>query len=102
MGVKQKNYKREEFIDFMKKYGVGDDVISNFVGVPETIIKNGDKYYLTITTKWYDIGKTYYEFELNYYSSKLMEYLFSLKIYYDVEVSVIHLVKELKKSGYLK
>lgn len=102
MGVKQRNYKRDEFINFMKKCGVGNEIISDFIGIPETIIKDGDKYHLIIISRWYDTGKTHYEFELNYYSSKLMEYLFSLKIYKDVEISVIHLIKELKKMGYLK
>jgi hypothetical protein len=99
MNVIQKEYKRDEFIKFMGKYGVSDEVISNFVDVPETIIKNDHKFHLVITSRWYNIGKTHYEFELNYYSPKLMEYLFSLKVYNDIEISVIHLVNELKKAG---
>ena len=101
MCVEEKQYKRKEFIKFMNKYGVEEETISKFVDVPEKIIENEYEFNLIITSRWYNIGKTYYEFELNYYSPELMEYMFSLKVYRDIEISVNHLVNELKKKSYL-
>lgn len=102
MGVKQTKYKKGEFVEFMEKLGVGGEIVSDFKKVPEVIKKNDYNFNLVITCSWYDIGKTYYEFEINYYSPKLMEYLFSLKIYNDIEISVNHLIHELRKIKKLK
>ena len=100
MKVYPKEYTKSEFLKFMRKLGVDEDVISDFEIVPDIIKKNGSNFRLYISSRWYDVGNTHYEFELNYYSSKLMEYLFSLKVYNDIEISVNHLICELKKHNY--
>lgn len=102
MAVKQTKFSKEDFIKFMKKLGVGEEIISDFQKVPKFIKKNDYDYSLVIICRYYDIGKTYYEFELNYYSSKLMEYLLGLKIYNDIEITINHLIRELKKINQIK
>lgn len=97
MCVEEKQYKRKEFIKFMNKYGVEEETISKFVDVPEKIIENEYEFNLIITSRWYNIGKTYYEFELNYYSPNAMEFLFKYKISNNIEDSLSFIEHELEK-----
>jgi hypothetical protein len=100
MIVKPKEYNKQEFLKFLDKNGVNKELISKFKKIPERLRIDDSTFKLNIHSRWYDIGNTYYEFELNYYSPKLMEYLFNFKVYKDVEISINHLICELKRRGF--
>ena len=95
MCIYPKKYNKKNFIIFLKKNGVSNEIIAKFVLLPKTIIHNGFKFKLDINTTWYNIDNTYYHFELNYYSIDCIEYLFSPKVFNDVEISINNLNYEL-------
>lgn len=101
MGVEQSEFNKKEFIGFLLENEVSDKIIKMFEEIPEILHKNDAKYNLVIQTRWYDVGKTYREFEMNYYSEKIMEYLFSFKVYTDIELSITHLECELRIKGFI-
>jgi len=88
------NYKKSQFLEFLKKNNVSDNVIKKFEKLPETLEHNGSEYKLNIVSTWYDGGTVNYNFEMNYYSIKLIEFLFSYVIYPDVERSIDELSRE--------
>jgi len=98
MGVYPKKYDKEEFIKFLEKNNVNDKIIAKFVELPETIKRNGNLFELDINVTWYSIGNTFYNFEINYYSKELIEYLFGSKVFSDVEKSINYLLCELMNS----
>ena len=101
MGVEQNEFNKKEFIEFMSINDVSDEIIKRFKKIPEKIHKNDSKYDLVVQTRWYNVEKTYREFELNYYSEKIMEYLLSFKVYNDIELSINHLECELRIMGFI-
>ena len=48
------------------------------------------------------VNNTSYSFELNYYCENKIEFLFSLKVFSDVEISINNLVYELININVLK
>jgi hypothetical protein len=92
-------YSKEDFIKFLLKNNVNDSIINKFNELPESIKKNGDVYDLYINSIWYSDGNTHYEFEINYYSEELIEYLFSSKVFKDVEQSINYILCELKNAN---
>ena len=98
--VKPREYSKNDFTKFLNKYGVNDEVVTDFKKIPETLNVNGEEFELKILTRWYNIGNTYYEFEFNYYSERIIEFLFGFKVYNDVEISINHLLCELKRHGH--
>jgi hypothetical protein len=98
MKIYPKKYSKEEFIKFLKKNNVNDKIITKFVELPETVIHKGNEYDLYINSTWYNVGNTHYNFELNYYSEDLVEYLFNSKVFGDVEISINNLLCELMNS----
>lgn len=102
MGIHPKKHTKESFLKFLEKNNVNDYVIKKFIFLPETIIRSGDRFDLDINTTWYDTGETYYNFELNYYSEHLIEYLFDSKVFSDVEISIDLLISNLITKNYIK
>jgi len=102
MGVYPKNYNKEEFLKFLKENDVSDAIISKFVELPEAVEHSGCTFKLDINSIWYSVGSTFYNFELNYYSEELVEYLFSSKVFGDVELSINYLLCELINNNYIK
>lgn len=97
-----KDYSKEKFSTFLIENNISDYVISKFNELPETVKRGNGVFKLYIETTWYDREKTYYNFELNYYSEELVEFLFSSKIFSDVEKSINFLLCELMNKGYIK
>ena len=97
-----KEYSKKEFVEFLKKNNVNENIITKFVELPESVVRSGDTFDLYINTTWYNVGDTHYEFELNYYSKQNIEYLFSLKVYKDIETSINSLTCELMNGNYIK
>jgi hypothetical protein len=88
MKIYPKKYNKKEFNKFLIKYNVDDDIINKFEELPEIIERSGNTYKLDINVIWYNVGITHYTFEINYYSEELIEYLFGLKVYTDIELSI--------------
>lgn len=102
MGAYPKKYNKEEFLEFLEKNKVGDRIIAKFVRLPETVERGGGTFKLDILVTWFSIGDTFYNFELNYYSEELVEYLFNSKVFANVELSVNYLICELINKNYIK
>ena len=103
MGVYPSEYSREKFLEkFLKKNHVSEVIISKFVALPERIIIDGHNYDLYINVTFFSIADTFYNFELNYYSEELVEYLFNSKVFNDVEVSINYLTCELIEKGFFE
>ena len=63
-----KKYTKAEFIKFLEKNNVNDNIITKFVELPEVVERSGYKYGLYINSTWYNTGNTHYNFELKRYS----------------------------------
>jgi len=97
-----RKYTKKEFLKFLKKNNVNKLIITNFGQLPETVEKHDGVYLLDISSTFYSQGATYHNFELNYYSEDLIEYLFGLKVFNDIEISINYVMCELINNGYLK
>ena len=102
MGVYPKKYKKEEFLKFLDKNNVSNKIINTFVELPESVERSGSTFKLDINSTWYSDEDTYYNFELNYYSEELVEYLFSSKVFSDIEISINYLLCELINNNFIK
>lgn len=94
-------YDKNNFKGFLKKNNVDNNTLRKFNQLPENIEHSGNTYNLDINITWYNIENTYYTFELNYYSEELIEYLFSSKVFKDVEKSINFLLSELINNNYM-
>ena len=92
--IYNKKYTKEEFIKFLEKINVDNQIINKFTKLPEVIYKNNNKYELYIDSTYYIVDK-YNTFELNYYCELLIEFLFNSKIFIDLELSINNLSYEL-------
>ncbi|MFW6225372.1 MAG: hypothetical protein ACOC3V_00270 [bacterium] len=92
------DYSKKQLITFLEKNNENINLINRLKNLPEKIKYNNVEYTLNILISWYNINNTYYEFELNYYSEKYMEFLFSYKILKNIEESIKFLENELKKK----
>ena len=101
MGVFPKGYNKEGFIEFLLKNHVDEAIINKFKILPENVKHNTYIYKLNIMCTWFSIGDTYYNFELNYYSDDQIEYLFSCKIFTNVEESINNLICDLIGGKYI-
>lgn len=102
MEVYPKQYTREEFLKFLKKNNVDEEIINNFEKLPKIVKRNENEFELYINRTWYNIGNTHYSFELNYYSEELIEFLFNSKVFNDIEVSINFLLSELINNNHMK
>ena len=98
MKVVQKDYSKETFIEFLRKNNISDNAVEKFVLLPENLTHRNIEYKLTIISTWYNTDNPYYNFELNYYSEELIEYLFNSKVFNDIELSINNLICELQNS----
>lgn len=100
MAVYPITYTKEEFIKFLERNNVSDNIINKFKELPKTVKRpDGNIYSLYISSYWHSEEKTFYEFEINYYSHELIEYLFSSKVFKDVEHSINYMLCELKNAN---
>lgn len=103
MSVHPHTYDKEGFINFLKKNNVINNVIDKFAKLPDTVVRSGgDKFTLDVNSTWYNIDDTHYSFEMNYYSKEEIEYLFSSKVFTDIEVCINNLICELSIGHYIK
>lgn len=90
-------YTKDNFIKFLKEIGINNENISKFNSLPKKIKKSGLTYDLFIQTIKYEKDDHYYEFELNYYSDNHIEYLFTNKVFKDVNLSINNLYLNVEK-----
>ena len=101
MEVIPKEYCKETFIDFLHDNNFSDNIIEKFKLLPEKLKRRHKEYKIYIASAYYKTDNPYYNFELNYYSEELVEYLFSYKIFSDVEKSINFLLSELINNKYI-
>ena len=96
MNAQPKNPDRKSFIEILEKNNVNQDTIDRFKALPETIVEGDSTYKLNVVMTYYSGGKSYYNYELNYYCVDTLEFLLTYKIFSNVEISINHLECELK------
>lgn len=101
MGAYPTLYNKESFEIFLINNNVDEKIIDKFNSLPDKLIRGGNIYDIYINSIWYSVGNTFYNFELNYYCEEKMEYLFSSKVFSDIEISINILLLELKKNNML-
>jgi hypothetical protein len=99
MTIYHQLYTKNDFMHFLIKNHVNDNIISKFAELPETIKRNGTDFNIYISSIWHSEGKTFYEFEINYYSENLIEFLFGSKVFTDVEHSINSMLCEIKSAN---
>ncbi len=102
VNIKPKKYTKQEFLKYLEKNNVGGEIIDKFSELPETIQRSGDTFMLDVNVIWYGDGNTHYEFELNYYSEDLIEYLFGSKVFKNIEICINNITCELINAKYVK
>lgn len=102
MSIKAKKYSKREFLKYLESHNVCDETIKSFSELPESVQRSGNTFVLDINVIWYEDGNTHYEFELNYYSEELIEYLFSSKVFKNIEISINNLLCELMNNKQVK
>ena len=102
MSIFPTEYSREQFIDFLKKNHENEIIIEKFKIIPENIKKNNYIYRLYIVSTLYNTDDIHYDFELNYYSEEQIEFLFSFKVFINVEDSINNLICDLFAGKYIK
>jgi len=96
MATQFNEYNKQQFIKFLNKNNINTTIIEKVKLFPETINKNNDNYDLYIKVTWHDNMETYYEFEFNYYNTEKIEFLFTIRIYNNIDVSINNLLSELR------
>lgn len=96
-----KNYNTETFIEYLKDNHSETSLVERFKRLPATLIHNKIEHKLNIVKTYYIGDGSYYNFELNYYSDELLEFLFTYKIFQDVEDSIRHLECELQNGNFI-
>ncbi len=102
MGVYSSENNKKGYLKYLKKIRANNKIITKFEKLPETVKRNGDEFKLQVTHTFISVSPTGYNFEMNYYSEDLVEYLFNSKVFGDVELSINYLVCELIDKKYLK
>ena len=97
MGTYPRDYDKESFIKFLNENNVSLETIDKFKTMPEMVIHNGIEYKLNLVATLFTEGETFYNFEINYYSKKEIEFLFGYKIFHNVDLSITYATNELKK-----
>lgn len=101
MSIKARKYSKQEFLKYLESHNISDETIKSFSELPEVVQRSGNTFVLDINVIWYEDGITHYEFELNYYSKELIEYLFSSKVFKNIEISINNLLCELMNSKHV-
>lgn len=96
MATHSNEYTKNQFIKFLNENNINTTVIEKVKLFPETINKNNDDFDLYIKVIWNDNKETYYEFEFNYYNIEKIEFLFTIRIYRNIDISVNNLLTELR------
>ena len=97
MTAQPKNPDRETFIKHLNENNVSTELIERFRALPTTLTVGDSEYKLNVVMTYYSGGKTYYNYELNYYCKETLEFLLTYKIFSNIEISINYLECELLK-----
>lgn len=97
-----KSNTKKEFLDYLNKNRVGDEIIAKFNELPEIIKLRDNNFKLQIIRTFVNVSTTEHNFEMNYYSEHLVEYLLSPKVFGDIGTSINFLLCELNKKKIIK
>lgn len=93
-----KTFNKKEFIKFLKVSNVDKALLERVEKLPKLVHKNKTDYKININYDYLDKEEVQ-QFEINYYSNKLYEFLFPYKIHEDLESSLDNIEKELNDRG---
>jgi hypothetical protein len=99
MGAYPSGHSKETFVKFLNESNVNIKIVEAFKSLPDKVTYKDSEYKLNIISTFFSIGDTYYNFEINYYSDKAMEFLYKYEIFTDVEKAINNATKRLKEMG---
>lgn len=102
MKTHPKEYTKKNFIKFLNKNNINNNIAKRFNQLPETVYINDSNYDIYINVTWYPEDETRYKFELNYYSKTKIEFLFSYNIFKNIEHSITNLLADLVRTDLIK
>ena len=91
MSTQPKKYTKEEFVEFLKKNLISDELISEIEKIPLTY---EDNYNLNIVVSNIDNGSSY-TYELNYYDNNNLKYAFKHSIEVNCETALTKFLSQL-------
>lgn len=96
-----KKYTIKTFIEFLSENNETIPLIERIEKLPPTLIHENIEYNLNIVKTYYVGDGSYFNYELNYYSNNSLEFLFTYKIFQEIEDSVHHLECELQNEKFI-
>lgn len=88
-------YTKTEFLEQLTTNNINDNIIRKFNKLPEFIEINKNTYFIYINVTQYGTKNPTFNYELNYYSNDLIEFLFNSKVFNTVELSINNLLCDL-------
>jgi len=95
MNVFPKTYNKEEFLTNLIENQTTNNIVDIFKKLPNKININGNAYNIYINVTKYGIKNPTYNYEFNYYSEDLIEFLFNSKVFSNIELSINNLLCDL-------
>ncbi len=95
MNIFPQIYSKEEFLELLITNNINDIIIHKFNKLPEFIEINKSTYFIYINVTQYGVKNPTYNYEINYYSNDLIEFLFNSKVFNSVELSINNLLCDL-------
>lgn len=96
-----KKYNKITFTEYLEKINTSTQLLERFERLPAMLIHNNIEYELNVIKTYYAGDGSYFNFELNYYSDDILEFLFTYKIFQDIEDSVNYLECELINENFI-
>jgi hypothetical protein len=98
MNIFPKIYTKTNFIEQLISNGINDNIIIKLNKLPEYVKSNNSIYSIYINVIQYGIENSTFNYEFNYYSNDLIEFLFNSKVFSDIELSVNNLLCDLMNA----
>jgi len=95
MNITPKTYTKEEFLDNLINIQTNCNIVNKYHKLPEQISVKNNKYIIYINVTKYGTKNPTYNYEFNYYSEELVEFLFNSKVFSSVELSINNLLCDL-------
>lgn len=92
MNIFPQIYTKAKFLELLTTNNINDNIIHKFNKLPEFIEINKSTYFIYINVTQYGVKNPTFNYELNYYSNDLIEFLFNSKVFNSVELSINNLL----------
>jgi len=102
MNIFPKIYNKKEFLTQLIETKTKEETIINFNKLPESLNHKGSEYLIYINVTKYGIKNVTHNYEINYYSKELIEFLFNSKVFNRVELSINNLLCDLMNAKYIE